>query len=244
MNPANLAAFVVSLVVGLGVLYANPKRHINRAFFLLSVNVSAWVLSLAWLTAEPVIPNPVLWIRIASAIAAFIPLLLWVIKDCAKGADLGWSSLKAGWPWVVVAFCMVALCFSRYFIPFESTREHPMRGFGWTLYALVNAGSYVVLLAEAVSSVQSFSGLQKIEIQTPINPYGYRRLLLVYRLGDNDTEDLRCATPIPIGHSASGVDWCGRFHHWLSEQSAADTGSQNARNHPVCVSYHPRIQSV
>ena len=166
MNPANLAAFVVSLVVGLGVLYANPKRHINRAFFLLSVNVSAWVLSLAWLTAEPVIPNPVLWIRIASAIAAFIPLLLWVIKDCAKGADLGWSSLKAGWPWVVVAFCMVALCFSRYFIPFESTREHPMRGFGWTLYALVNAGSYVVLLAEAVSSVQSFSGLQKIEIQT------------------------------------------------------------------------------
>ncbi len=166
MNPANLAAFFVSLGVGFGVLYANPKRSINRAFLILSVNVAAWVLSLAWLTAVPEIPNPVLWIRIASAIATTIPLCLWVIKECAKGASLEWKSLTGGWPWLIVGLGMAVLCFSHYFIPFESTREHPMRGIGWTVYAAVNAGSYVVLLVEAVASVRSTTGIQKVEIQT------------------------------------------------------------------------------
>ncbi len=31
MNPTNLVALVVSLGVGGGVLYANPKRSMNRA---------------------------------------------------------------------------------------------------------------------------------------------------------------------------------------------------------------------
>ena len=34
MNLTNVIAFVASLGVGCGVLYANPKRAINRAFFL------------------------------------------------------------------------------------------------------------------------------------------------------------------------------------------------------------------
>jgi len=128
--------------------------------------VAAWVLSLAWLTAVPEIPNPVLWIRIASAIAALIPLSLWIIKECAKGVNMGWHGLRAGWPWLVIGLCMAALCFSRFFIPLESTREHPLLGVGWTVYALVNAGSYLVLLVEAIYSVRSFVGIQRVEIQT------------------------------------------------------------------------------
>jgi signal transduction histidine kinase len=166
MNPANLLAFLVSLGVGIGVLYANSKRPINQAFFLLSVNVAAWLLSLAWLTAEPAIPNPVLWLRITSAIAAFIPLFLWVLKDCVRGSSLGWRSLRAGWPWLVVAVAMAVMCFTRHFIPLESTREHPMRGIGWSLYALVNGLCYIVLLVQAVFAVQSCTGIEKIELQT------------------------------------------------------------------------------
>jgi signal transduction histidine kinase len=166
MNPTNIVAFVASLGVGCGVLYANPKRAINRAFFLLSVNVSAWLLSLGWLTAEPAIPNPVLWLRIANAIASFFPFLLWIIKDCATRTDLKRNRMRKGWPWMVVALLMASLCFTVYFIPAESTREHPLRGHGWNAYVFVNEASYLILAIQAIYDLRTRAGIQKIELQT------------------------------------------------------------------------------
>ena len=116
MNPANLVAFVASLAVGTGVLFANTKRNLNRAFFLLTLNVAAWMASVMWLT-DPANPDPVLWIRIASAFGALFPFLLWVIKDCAKGGEFGWSYVRRGWVWLAVAGIMIAICFSPFFIP-------------------------------------------------------------------------------------------------------------------------------
>src|SRR5208283_3578181 len=108
MNSTNIVAFIASIVVGFGVLYANPKRSINRAFFLLSVNVTAWILSLGRLTAVPEIPNPVLWLRITHAIASYIPLLLWIIKDCARRTNFDRDTVRKGWPWLVVAILMTS----------------------------------------------------------------------------------------------------------------------------------------
>jgi signal transduction histidine kinase len=168
MNLTNLAAFVASVGVGCGVIYSNPKRAINRAFFLLSLNVALWALSLGWLTARPEIPNPVLWIRITSAIASFFPCLLWIVKDCVQGESLGWRSLRKGWPWMSVALLMAALCLTSYFIPEESTREHPLRGIGWNVYAIVSACSYLILFIQTLFDLRSCSGIQKIELQTLI----------------------------------------------------------------------------
>ncbi len=165
MNPTNIVAFMASLGVGCGVLYANPKRAINRAFFLASLNVTAWLLSLAWLT-DPSNPNPVLWIRITSAFGALFPFLLWIIKDCAKGGEFGWSHARRGWVWLAVALVMIGVCFSPLFIPSESTREHPLRGYGWSAFAVVNAAAYLILLVQAIVDVRSFEGIQKVELQT------------------------------------------------------------------------------
>ena len=165
MNPSNVIAFVASLGVGCGILYANPKRAINRAFFLASLVVTSWLLSLTWLT-DPATPNPVLWLRITGAIGSFIPFMLWIIKDCAKGADFGWAQLRRGWAWLVIAVLMVALCFSSSFIPAESTREHHLRGYGWSVFAIVNSAAYLLLLIQAIIDLRSCEGIQKIEMQT------------------------------------------------------------------------------
>src|SRR5271157_4075096 len=166
MNPTNTVAFIASIVVGFGVLYANPKRSINRAFFLLSVNVTAWILSLGRLTAVPEVPNPVLWLRITHAIASYIPLFLWIIKDCARRTNFDRTTVRKGWPWLVVAILMTSLCFTGYFIPEVSTREHPLRGTGWNVYVLVNGASYLILAFQAVRDMRSCVGIQKIELQT------------------------------------------------------------------------------
>jgi signal transduction histidine kinase len=165
MNLTNLVAFVASLGVGCGVLYANPKRPINRAFFLLSVDVAAWLLSLGWLN-NPTNPNPVLWLRATSSLAAFFPLLLWIIKDCAKRDALGWSSLRKGWPWLLATVFLVSLCLTQYFIPSASTREHPILGVGWHFYFVVSGASYLILIIQAIYDLRHVSGIQKIELQT------------------------------------------------------------------------------
>jgi signal transduction histidine kinase len=165
MNPTNLVALVASLGVGIGVLYANPKRPINRAFFLLSVDVAAWLMSLEWLI-DPANPNPVLWLRIVSVIGAFIPGLLWVIKDCATGGVFGWRILRKGWAWIAVTLLMASLCFTDWFIPAVSTREHPIRGVGWSAYVAVLAGSYLMLVIQGVLNLRTRVGIEKIELQT------------------------------------------------------------------------------
>jgi signal transduction histidine kinase len=165
MNPVNLGAFFVSLGVGCVVLYANPKRGINRAFFLASLTVCAWLASLEWLT-NPANPNPELWIRITSAIGAFIPSLLWMIKDCAEGGNFGWGSLKrGGWAWLLAGLSIAVLCFTYWFIPAESTREHHLRGVGWNTFAVVNAASYIILFIQAINSLRTRAGIQKLELQ-------------------------------------------------------------------------------
>jgi signal transduction histidine kinase len=168
MNLTNLVAFIASLGVGCGVIYSNPKRAINRAFFLLSVAVAAWLLCLGWLTAEPPIPNPVRWLRITSAIAAFFPFLLWIIKDCVKGEAFGAGSLRRGWPWLLAAVLVSGICFTSYFIPPESTREHPVVGIGWHVYSFVSGISYLILFVQAIYELRRVSGIQKIELQTLI----------------------------------------------------------------------------
>lgn len=164
MNPTNLIALVASFGVGCGVLYANPMRAINRAFFLASLNVAAWLLSLVWLT-DPANPNPVLWLRITCAIGAMLPFLVWIISNCAKGGDLSARSVRKGSAWLALGLIMAALCFSRYFIPAESTKEHPSQGVGWNTYIVVTGGSYLVLLLQTLASLRTRVGIQKIELQ-------------------------------------------------------------------------------
>lgn len=165
MNVVNLGAIVVSVGVGCGVVYANPKRGINQAFFLASINVGAWLMCLEWLT-NPANANPELWLRITNATAAFMPLLLWIIKDCAMGANFGWSSVRRGWAWLATGLFVAALCFTHSFIPAESTREHHLRGAGWIIYGVVTGASYLILLMQTLQSLRTRTGIQKIELQT------------------------------------------------------------------------------
>ena len=165
MNPANLVAFAASLGVGCGVLYSNPKRAINRAFFAASLNVAVWLICLGWLR-DPLNPDPVTWVRVTSAVGAFIPALLWVIKECAMKGRFDGASARKGWTWFAVAVVMAGLCFSYAFIPAESTRDHPLRGLGWSVFSIVNGSAYAILFFRAIYDLRGCSGIQKIELQT------------------------------------------------------------------------------
>ena len=82
MNPANLVAFVASLAVGTGVLFANTKRNLNRAFFLLTLNVAAWPTVTAWLTGCVVIAGAALTVSVAALLVTLPKLFVTVTVNC------------------------------------------------------------------------------------------------------------------------------------------------------------------
>jgi signal transduction histidine kinase len=209
MNLPPLIAFVASLGVGCGVLYINPKRAINRAFFLASVNVTAWLICLSWLT-DDANANPVEWIRITSAIGSFIPFLLWIIKDSAKRGQFGWGSFVRGSTWLGVALAMAVLCFTPFFIPEASTRLHPLRGIGWNIFSLVNAGAYIVLFIQSVSDLQKCSGIEKVELQTLVfggTAAGFTAVALTVIAPIMELPVLRRSLPIVIVAFYSFTAW-------------------------------------
>jgi signal transduction histidine kinase len=161
----HLATIFVTLAVGIGVLRANPGRGINRVFFVLSATVAVWLMGLAWLTNRDN-PDPVVWLRITSAIGAFFPWLLWIIKNCAKGEPLNWRSIRRSWPWFLGGLLLAADVFTWYFIPRESTPRHPMRGWGWNAYSVVVGVEYLLLLVQTIFDLRKLRGIHRVELQT------------------------------------------------------------------------------
>jgi signal transduction histidine kinase len=160
-----LAIIFVTVGVGIGVLRANPGRAINRAFSFLSATVAIWLMGLAWLTS-PSNPNPIAWVRFTSAIGAFFPCFLWIIKNCAKGEPLNWRLIRRSWPWFLSGVVLAVDVYTWYFIPPESTPRHPLRGWGWNAYSIILGAEYLGLLILSVFDLRKVRGIQRVELQT------------------------------------------------------------------------------
>jgi signal transduction histidine kinase len=161
----NLAAIGMTLVFGLGVLLANPTRSLNRAFFLLSAIVAIWLIGLTWLTT-PNNPDAGLSLRVTCAIGAFFPCLLWIVKNCAKGESFDWQAIQRSWPWFLGGLVLAVDAFTGYFIPAESTQQHPLRGWGWSAYSIILGIQFLLLLVQTAFDIRKLQGIHRVELQT------------------------------------------------------------------------------
>ena len=163
MNLFTLFGIVVVSAVAVAVYRANPARATNRAFVLLSIVGLFWQIALAWL--DPASPHIVLWLSITHAIGALFPWLMWLLKECVRGAEFGRRTFVRSWPWIVAGGGMACLCFTPYFIPAESTPAHPITGWAWSIYPVVIGSGYFVLLLQTLLDLRRARGIQLIELQ-------------------------------------------------------------------------------
>jgi len=159
LNPAMLAA-AAALAVGFAVLWANPKRGINRVFFSASIHVALWLLCLELSIFHE---EGLFWLRMATMVGAFIPFHLWVTKEVVRDtySFRNWQ----GWGMAAMGVFLGWICFTEWFIPFHSTPELRIRGWAYYTYIAGVITLYVILCVQTVIQTRSTSGVKKLELQ-------------------------------------------------------------------------------
>ncbi len=160
---ANLVAVVAAFFTGASVLWSNPSRGINRVFFTLSVHVALWLLCMreSFISVEGL-----KWVRITSAVGAFLPLHFWFIQDVVV---LGWGDwvarLRRSWFLFLLSFGIAALCFTDFFIPYGSTSEQRQVGLGYYIFLAGLLGAQVWLTVLTMRRMRLQEGVRRVELQ-------------------------------------------------------------------------------
>ncbi|MDB6113745.1 MAG: zraS 1 [Lacunisphaera sp.] len=172
MTTVILLTALFSLAVGCGVLWSNPSRLLNRMFLAGSLLVTVWLM-LVYEALKTGIAfthdgsaNPVPWLRANSAMAAFFPLIIWLLMEAVVTvAGKFRQTLLRSLPWLLIGLALATLCFTEAFIPSSSTPGNSRRGAAYDFYFISNAVLYLVLLFLAFNRMRKETGIRKIELQ-------------------------------------------------------------------------------
>lgn len=161
LNPASLAA-VAAFAVGFSVIWANPSRRINRVFFTASLHVALWLLCFELAVSKD---GGLFWLKMTSAVGAFIPVHLWILKESVREAGGRFLGIRHWWYAAMIGGGLAWLCFTDWFIPTHSTPELRLRGWGY----YVNMGGvgalYLLLCVQTFLQSRSTVGVKRLELQ-------------------------------------------------------------------------------
>jgi signal transduction histidine kinase len=222
MTTSIFIAFLLTLAIGAGVVWANPRRFINQVFALLSLNTAVWLffVYMAHHTGNryPSDPsaNPVPWLRAASAAGALFPWIVWLLKEAilANEARIRQVFVRS-WPWFLLVSLLAGICFTNYFIPPDSTPDNPKRGVGYLIYTATSVILYIVLVVVAYRQMRRASSVRKIELQfLTFNCAltGLSAMLLNAIGGFSDLRFLSLLSPFVILAFYALTAWAVTFH--------------------------------
>lgn len=164
MSTALFASIVVGAIGSL-LLWANPKRKVNRAVFGCSATVAAWLICKHLAASHP--DQGLLWLRWSHAIGGLAPLSLWLVKEGIVGTfrlkNFEW--IKGNLIWFVSAILLFTVPFLGVFIPYHSSEIERLRGVGYYTYYAIILTLYGLLLRETLDCVKKLSGAKRLELQ-------------------------------------------------------------------------------
>lgn len=163
-SPATVAV-IAAVCVGFAAFWSNPHRPINRAFFVASLHVAAWLA--CWHMAATSVAHGLFWLRWTCAIGALVPLSLWLVMGSIltslNFSDRRWLFQNA--VWLVVPLGLAIIPFTDFFIPSYSSDTERLRGWGYYGYWCALVGLYIFLLREALKSIRTLTGGRRLELQ-------------------------------------------------------------------------------
>jgi signal transduction histidine kinase len=158
-----LLAVALAVAVGCISLWSNPKRGTNQRFFLVSMHVSLWLVLLYFALSGR---GGASWLRVTAAVGATIFIPLWLLKESILNEDetLAHAVWRARY-WLAATAGLAATCYTRYFIPPESTSQAPVFGLGYYVYIGGIVLIYVILSVEVTAQLRQQSGISRMELQ-------------------------------------------------------------------------------
>lgn len=158
------AALIVS-GVGVLILWANPRRSVNRAVFLCSQIVAAWL----FFTHIMALPSKrgLIWLRCICGVGGLVPLTLWLVKEAIvmSGRPTMGQWVLQNLFWFGGGLLFFVLPFTDAFIPAHSSEEERLRGWGYYTYYAGLIGTYVWLFIDSLRSLKGLTGVRRQELQ-------------------------------------------------------------------------------
>lgn len=159
-----LIASISVAIVGCVILWANPRRVVNRTVCCCSWSIAIWLG--CWHAAITSRENGLFWVKCTCATGALISLSFWIVKESilAKSEIFTskWVVRNAGW--LVVPLTVAVIPFTEVFIPSYSTHTNRVYGWGYYVYMFVNVLLYLLLFREAVR-IKKLVGERQLEAQ-------------------------------------------------------------------------------
>lgn len=186
MTPIILPIAVLSLAVGLVVLWANPRRFINWIFVFTSFLVSLWLWfvynALRAGAENQISPSSdlIVWLRANAAVASFFPWILWLLKEAViTPSDRIRPVVLRSLTWFLAGIGLATLCYTNFFILPEIEDGAAIRGSAYPIFMISNAVLYLLLLTQTYQQLARETGIKRIELQFLIFNAGIACLIVM-----------------------------------------------------------------
>lgn len=171
MLTITLIIALFSLLLTIGVLWANPYRFSNQAFALATLVQTAWLgcVYRAIRTGDPLYESQrdelEFWFRANAAVASLLPACIWLIKSAIL-TDPGDRSktLSRTSPLLILCALLISLTYTDSFV----SRSSPIaleRGSSYYLFISIGIGIYAICIIQILTEIKVMSGIRRVELQ-------------------------------------------------------------------------------
>ncbi len=181
--PISLFVGFAALCLGIAVLSANPSRFTNQVFFLVSVIIllNTWTVYRATVAGilfrQGLAANPVPWIRANCAITAFLPWVMWLLKESLLAPEPALRTFSRSLPWFVLGVVLALICVTHWYIPADSVPTQEKRGPGYIVSAAILSVAYICVVFRTGIQLRDEFGIRRIELQFFVLNLGIAALL-------------------------------------------------------------------
>jgi len=163
-------ALILQLGLGLAVFRANSRSYVNQSFLLVSVILSAWLVSLHFAFGSTQAGPAAFWIRNASACGPLIVLGFNLLRLAILCRDDGWRGIGRRSAILTQASLIVgAICYTTLFLRHAEIRpgEIPLPIYGplFPFYLCFFAIIGLIVMGLYVRDLRRTTGMQKVELQ-------------------------------------------------------------------------------
>ena len=167
--PLWLALFM-QLGLGLAVFRANSRNYANQSFLLVSIILSAWLLSLHFAYTATRAADAEFWIRNASACGPLIVIGFNLLRLAIFYRESGWGEIgRRAALLVISSLIVIALCYTPLFLRHAELRsgQIPKAIYGplVPLYIVFFATAVITVLGFYLRDLRRGSGVQRVELQ-------------------------------------------------------------------------------
>jgi signal transduction histidine kinase len=159
---------LVTFIVGIAVLWTNPRRFANQAFGLLSLLILIWLCLVYLGGAFPdftLFGKHFAWHRLNAIIAAIFPWTIWIIKEALATATEPKIVFRKSLAWLAIGLCTALIACGDSFIFADPITGDRRRGTAYLLYCAAGLITHFCLLIITFGEMRNQTGIRRIQMQ-------------------------------------------------------------------------------